>query len=522
MRRASRIFYRPANEYQSFVSIHYAMNPEQTYTELIQLSREETLLASCVDVLEWDEEIFMPRKAVKHRSEQLAFLAGLLHDRATDPRYDEMLSTVEASSLMSDPESPEAVNVRELRRGYDRERRMPKKLVEESARVTALASKVWVQAKRRNDFKSFAPWLDRIFQIAREEADAVGYDGTRYDALLEDYEPGMTTAMLSSLFSRLGEDLTSLVDSLRDKSAAVPLTAKRFALDKQRIFSKTIAGAVGFNLDAARLDVGNHPFCTALGPGDVRIALRFVSTDLTRGIFTLLHEVGHGLYDQGLDPSHYGTPMGEAASLGLHESQSRLWENLVGRSEGFWRHFYPALQQTFSRGLRDVPMEAFRQIINRVEPGCIRIHADEVTYNMHIVIRFELERALLSGDLAAADLPGAWAELYKRYLGVTPEDDRDGCLQDVHWAEGLIGYFPTYALGNVYAAQLFAAAERDVGPLDEAFALGHFGGLRQWLSENIHRHGMRYRANQIVERATGSPPDPSALTASLSNRYCAA
>lgn len=499
------------------------MNPEQAYNELIRLSREETLLASCIDVLDWDEEINLPRKAVSQRSDQLAFLAGMLHDRATDPRYDELLSIVEASALMSDGESPAAVNVREMRRGFDRERRMPKKLVEESARVTSLASKAWVQARRKNDFKSFAPWLERIFQLAREEADAVGHNGTRYDALLDDYEPGMTTEMLSSLFTQLGDELAPLVDALRDKSEQTPpaFRAKRFALDKQRSFSERIAAAVGFNLDGARFDIGNHPFCTDLGPGDVRIALRFASTDFTRGIFTLLHEVGHGLYDQGLDPAHYGTPMGETASLGLHESQSRLWENLVGRSVGFWRCFYPELQQTFPRGLRDISMETFREMINRVEPGLIRVHADEVTYNMHIVIRFELERALLSGDLAVPDLPGAWAEFYQRYLGVTPEDDRDGCLQDMHWAEGLIGYFPTYALGNVYAAQLFAAAEREIGPLDDAFAAGDYVGLKRWLGEHVHRHGMRYKASEIIQRATGSPPDPSALIAGLSDRYFA-
>jgi carboxypeptidase Taq len=501
------------------------MNPEQAYAELIRLSREETLLASCVDVLEWDEEINLPRKAVNHRSDQLAFLAGMLHDRSTSPRYDELLSIVEESPLTADPESPPAVNVRELRRGYDRERRMPRKLVEESARVTSLASKAWVHARRKNDFKSFAPWLERIFLLAREEADAVGHNGTRYDALLDDYEPGMTTSVLSSLFTELGDKLGSLVDAARDddsKPAPATFRAKRFSLDKQRHFAERVAAAVGFNLDAARFDVGNHPFCTDLGPGDVRIALRFASTDFTPGVFTLLHEVGHGLYDQGLDPAHYGTPMGETASLGLHESQSRLWENLVGRSEGFWRYFYPELRQTFPRGLRDIPMETFRGMINRVEPGLIRVHADEVTYNMHIVIRFELERAMLSGDLAVADLPDAWAEFYQRYLGVTPEDHRDGCLQDMHWAEGLIGYFPTYALGNVYAAQLYSAAEREIGPLDEAFAAGDFAGLKGWLVDRVHRHGMRYRAREVVERATGSPPDPSALIAGLSNRYFAA
>ena len=493
------------------------MKPKQAYAELVRLSREETLLASCADVLEWDQEVSMPRKGVKHRAEQLVLLAGLSHDRATDPRYDELLSVLEQSSLVADPDSADAVNVRELRRGYDRERRIPRRLVEEMARVTALASTVWADAKKKNDFKSFAPWLDQIFALAREEADAAGHNGSRYDALLEDYEPGMTTEHLSQLLDRLGRDLVPMIDAFRDKP--VPKLTGKFPVDLQRGFAEHIAAAVGFDLKGARLDIGQHPFCTVIGPGDVRIALRFSAGNIAGGILTLLHEVGHGLYDQGLDPKHFGLPMGEAASLGLHESQSRLWENFVGRSAGFWRCFYPRLVKTFPNALASTSLEKFRFGINRVEPGVIRVEADELTYNLHIVIRFELERSLLSGDLVAADLPGAWAELYQKYLGVTPADDRTGCLQDIHWAEGLIGYFPTYTLGNVYAAQLFAAAERDVGPLEEAFARGDFSGLHKWLRDNVHRHGMRYRSSAIVERATGSPPDPSALISSLSSRY---
>jgi carboxypeptidase Taq len=232
-----------------------------------------------------------------------------------------------------------------------------------------------------------------------------------------------------------------------------------------------------------------------------------------------MHETGHALYEQGLETTHYGTPMGEAVSLGIHESQSRLWENLVGRSRGFWLHFYPKLQSAFTEPLGDVSLDDFRGVMNVVNPGPIRIEADEVTYNLHIVIRFELERALVSGDLRAADLPSAWSEAYQRYLGITPENDRVGCLQDIHWSEGLIAYFPTYTLGNVYAAQLFEAAERALGPLGDAFAKGEFHQLREWLRENIHRHGKRYHATALIERATGRSPDPSALVSSLAKRY---
>ncbi len=497
------------------------MSPDQAYVELVRLSRDETVLSSCLDLLEWDEEVCMPRGGVEHRAEQMAFLAGLVHDRGTDPRYDELLGRVEESSLVSDPHSPQAVNVRELRRHYERERRMPRRLVEESARVSAIASQAWGQARADDDYKSFAPWIDRVFALAREEADAVGYVGDRYDALLDDYEPGMTTERISSLFTHLEAHLVPLVDALRGESEPAPghVLTREFPVDRQALFMSQAATALGFDLESGRVDVGQHPFCTVIGPGDVRIALRYFPRNFARGFFALLHELGHALYDQGLDPEHYGTPMGEAVSLGVHESQSRLWENHVGRSHGFWQHFYPLLQGAFHESLHDVSMKTFRQVVNHVSPGLIRVQADEVTYDLHILIRFELERALLAGDLRAVDLPGAWAEQYQRRLGVTPSNDRTGCLQDIHWAEGLIAYFPTYTLGNVYAAQLFAAADRAVGPLEEAFARGDFKTLRDWLGEHVHGHGQRYSVASMIERATGNLPDPSALIDSLSRRY---
>ena len=497
------------------------MTPEQAYTELVRLSRDETVLSSCLDLVEWDEEVCMPRGGAEHRAEQTALLAGLVHDRAVDPRYEELLAVVEGSPLVADTESPAAVNIRELRRGFDRERRLPRRLVEESARVATLASQQWLASREQADFKPFARWLTRSFELAREEADAVGYAEVPYDALLDDYEPGLTTRRVSALFTQLQAALVSLVDSLRGMPAPAPahVLAREFPIDRQRLFFEGVATALGFDFERGRLDVGRHPFCTSIGPGDVRIAIRYHPRNFAQGLFALLHEVGHALYDQGLDADHYGTPFGKALSLGLHESQSRLWENLVGRSHGFWAHFYPQLRGTFHEALHDVSLDTFRRVINHAAPGVIRVQADEVTYDLHIIIRFELERALLSGDLRGADLPGAWTEAYQRYLGVAPKNDREGCLQDGHWAEGLIGYFPTYTLGNVYAAQLFAAAERTLGPLDDAFAAGDFRTLRDWLGEHVHRHGSRFSGAGTIERATGSAPDPSAIVDSLTRRY---
>jgi carboxypeptidase Taq len=325
---------------------------------------------------------------------------------------------------------------------------------------------------------------------------------------------------VTALFDGLKTELVPLVAELATP-AEVPghVLRREFPIDRQKLFAEAVASALGFDLERGRIDVAYHPFCTTIGPGDVRIALRWHRRNFALGFFGLLHEVGHGLYDQGLDPAHYGTPMGEAPSLGLHESQSRLWENLVGRSHGFWRHFYPRLKSVFHEALHDISLETFRRVVNRVEPGPVRGRADEVSYGLHIVIRSELEQAMLAGDLPAADLPGAWNEAYRRYLGVTPKNDAEGCLQDGHWSEGMIGYFPTYTLGDLYAAQLFARAERDLGDLDEAFAAGDFTGLLGWLRDRVHRHGQRWSAEGLVEKATGMPPSPVALLASLRRRY---
>ena len=497
------------------------MTSDQAYAELIRLSRERHILASTLGLLQWDAEICMPRGGVTHRGEQMALLAGITHDRETDPRIGELLAAVEGSALVTDPLSVEAVNVRELRRDFDRETRLPRRLVEEMARVSAMSSQAWSEARDNDDFKSFAPWLEQTFALAREKADAIGYEGARYDALLDDYERGMTTAQLSELFAQVGPQLVPLVESLRDRTSQVPphLSGREFSVEKQREFAQSVAAALGFDLDCGRFDLGPHPFCSTIGPGDVRIASRYDPITFTGGLLGVIHETGHALYEQGLEPAHYGTPMGDAVSLGIHESQSRLWENLVGRTRGFWLHFYPQLQSTFAAELEDVSLDTYRGMMNTVAPGLIRVEADEVTYNLHIVIRFELELALLSGDLRAADVPGAWAERYRKYLGIAPDNDRTGCLQDIHWSEGLIGYFPTYTLGNVYAAQLFAAAETAVGPLEDAFAAGDFTTLRAWLNENVHRHGKRYLPTQLIEHATGNKPDPSAMIASLSKRY---
>ena len=497
------------------------MRAEQAYDELMRMVRDEATLASIEALLEWDEETSMPAGAVEGRSEQLALLAGLLHERGTDPRLGELLDELEGSPLLADAASPAAVNVRELRRDYERFVRLPRKLVQDLARSTAVAQRAWSTARQTAEFERFRPHLERIVELKRAEAECVGYAREPYDALIEDYEPGITSAIVGRLFDALRRELVPLAARIADAGGRPETGVRRRAvpLEGQFDFCERVATRVGFDFSRGRLDLGIHPCCTSLGPGDCRIGLRFDLRDFAGGVLTVLHEVGHGLYEQGLDPDHYATPIGEAASVGMDEAQARLWENRVGRSRGFWEHFLPEARRRFPDALGDVQLDEFHVAINRVSPSLIRVHADEVTYNVHVMIRFELERALVSGDLTAADLPGAWSEAYGRYLGVAPADDAEGCLQDGHWADGLIGYFPTYTLGDVFAAQLFARAGEELGDLEDAFARGEFGELVRWLGARIYRQGGRHPSARLIEVVTGSPPDHRPLVRALRARY---
>jgi carboxypeptidase Taq len=495
------------------------MNADAAYAELIRRLREETLLTSCEALLEWDEETYMPAGGVENRSEQLALMAGLLHERGTDPRLGELLQELEGSELLADPSSAPAVNVRELRREYDRFVKLPRRLVEDVARVTALAQTAWAGARARADFNIFRPYLEKIVELKRGEAECVGYRQEPYDALLEDHEPGMTTAIVARLFEALQRELVPLASRITQSPRRVKLLRKPFPVERQRTFSEAVALAAGFDGTRGRFDLGVHPCCTGIGPGDCRLVLRFDPYDFAGGVLTILHEVGHGLYEQGLDPAHYGTPLGEAASVGMDEAQARLWENRVGRSRGFWQHFFPKARTAFPEALDDIPLDQFLLVVNQVRPSLIRVNADEVTYNLHILVRFELERALISGDLKAGDVPEAWNAGYRRYLGISPNNDREGCLQDGHWADGLIGYFPTYTLGDVFAAQLFAKAEADLGSLEPQFAGGEFGELVGWLSRNVYREGGRHPSARLLEAVTGAPPNHRPLVEALRTKY---
>jgi carboxypeptidase Taq len=496
------------------------MQAQAAYDELLRRNREASLLASCTELLGWDELTFMPAAGAAYRAEQLALMAGLQHDRATDPRLGELLAIVEDSDLVADSDSVSAANIRELRRFCDRQASLPRALVEETARVTSLAQQEWAAARQDDDFARFLPWLERVIALRCQEA-ATSSIADPYDALLDEYEPGARRADLDQIFGELQRELTPLLGVL-DRSPRQPdgtVLRREFPVERQRLFGEMAAAAVGFDFHAGRLDTTVHPFFSAIGPGDCRITCRFDTRDFREGFFGILHETGHGLYEQGLTPEHHGTPVGEVPSLGWHESQARLWENTVGRGRPFWRHFFPLARSLFPATLHDITPEDFHFAINQVQRSLCRVGADEVTYNLHILMRFELEQALISGQLRSADLPAAWNEASRRYLGVVPANDADGCLQDGHWASGLIGYFPTYALGNLIAAQLFARAEHDLGSLDGAFAHGDFTGLLGWLRERVYRQGSRYSASRLLEITTGAPLSHRPLMQALRRKY---
>jgi carboxypeptidase Taq len=483
------------------------------YDRLCSLTREIALLESIDALLGWDERTYLPPQGGAYRAEQMTYLAGLIHRKRTDLAIGELLEALAESPLAADPHSDSGTTIRQLKREYEKRVKLPVKLVEELARATVLGQQAWVEARKNNDFASFQPHLEHIFELKRQQAAALGSAERPYDALLDDYEPGARTEEVTKVLEALRTELVPLVAAIQasSKKPKKEILARHFPLAAQEAFGKQAAAACGFEFSRGRLDVTHHPFCSGMGPNDCRITTRYREDDFGDAFFSILHEAGHGIYDQGLRGDQFGLPPGSYVSLGIHESQSRMWENLVGRSRAFWQHFFPQWQQAFSDAAADVAFDDFFFAINTVEPSLIRVDADEATYNLHIIIRFELEQALIKNDLTVADLPGAWREKYQHYLGIVPPNDTDGVLQDVHWSAGLFGYFPTYALGNLYAAQFFEAADKELGGLAALFAKGEFLPLREWLRDKIHSQGQCYTATELNQRITGQPLSPAAL-----------
>ena len=494
--------------------------------DLARRLRDAAALKTAGEVLAWDEQTYLPSAAADFRADQLAALAGLAHDRLTGPELADALAAAEAATA-GDPGSAAAACVREARRDFDRRACLPRRLVEELSRVTTLAQRGWADARKRSDFPAFRPHLAAVVELKREEAAAVAAGlphlagRPAYDALLDDYEPGASGAAVAATFAELKAGLVPLLREI-EGSGVTPdrtLGEREYPKRDQAAFCRAGAERLGFDFAAGRLDTAAHPFCTTLGPRDCRLTTRYDRRDFSQAYFGVLHEAGHGIYEQNLPAGWFGAPAGEACGLGVHESQSRLWENFVGRSRSYWDHAAPLARRAFPGALAGVETDALHRFVNDVRPTTIRVEADEVTYNLHVLLRFELERPLIDGDLAPADVAGAWDDGFEALFGFRPPDAAQGCLQDIHWPAGLIGYFPTYALGNVYAAGLYDAAGRELGDLDGQFAAGEFAPLRDWLTREVHRHGRRYAPTELVERATGRPPTPGPLLAHLREKY---
>ncbi len=478
-----------------------------TWDEFCDFVRETALLQSTKELLEWDERTVMPERAGAYRAEQITLLSSWIHRRRTDTRLADWLAELADHPQATDRHSDVGTTLRQIRRDFDRQTKIPPKLVEELARATILGQQAWVRARKESDFQLFQPHLQQIVELKQQEAQALGYENTPYDALLDEYEPDARTSDVASVLSSVANALVPLIQAIGEADQRAPreILTREYSEQQQRRLGTEIAANIGFDFARGRLDVTHHPFCAAMGPHDCRITTRYDEHFFSSAFFGILHEAGHGLYEQGLRTEQYGLPPGTYASLGIHESQSRLWENFVGRSQAFWTTVFPVAQQVFPDALRDVTPQDFYFAVNDVRPSLIRVEADEATYNLHIVIRFELEQLLLQGDLKVADLPTAWKEQYGRYLGIEPADHAEGVLQDIHWAAGLFGYFPTYSLGNLYAAQFFQQAQDDLGDLDEQLARGEFTPLREWLHVHVHQSGQCYSAAGLVEKVTGRP-----------------
>lgn len=496
------------------------MTPKDAYHWLTEHSLETAYLQSMGRLLGWDQRTHIPAKGHPHRHNQFAMLAKWIHVRGTDPRVGEALARVEASDLIADPMAVAAVNVREWRRDYDRAVKIPQDLAVALAKATAEGETVWERTRPASDWETFKPFLAAVVALKREEARALGYAAEPYDALLDDFEPGETAAALAPLLGELRLSLLRVLAGVQGSGRRPrgEVVRRLFPVDAQDRLARLAAQAVGYDFAAGRLDPTAHPFMEGIGPGDARITTRFDEHYFCQAFFGVLHETGHALYEQGLPESHWGAPRGDTVSLGIHESQSRLWENLVGRSLGFWRFFYAKAQETFAV-LQDVPMEVFHFAVNEVKPSLIRTEADEVTYNLHILLRFELERALMNGGLEVPDLPGAFNDKMSAYLGLTPPGPGQGVMQDVHWSAGLFGYFPTYTLGNLYAAQFYARAEAELGSLEEGFARGDFASLLIWLRDRIHSQGRRLWARPLVREVTGEELTPRHLVRYLQRKF---
>jgi carboxypeptidase Taq len=466
--------------------------------------KEVKNLFDAAAVLGWDQQVFMPPGGAEARAEQLATLSKLAHELFTTDEIGALLADLAGAGF--DPDSDEAALVRVAQRDYDKARKLPPALVAEMSRTFSMGQQIWTKARAEKDFAQFQATLAKIIDLNIQKAEAYGYQDCLYDALLDEYEPGMQTAAVAGVFATLKVGLVPLVQAIAQNAARVDdsLLKQDYNEQAQWDFGLIPLKAIGFDLERGRQDKSVHPFTTSFSVNDVRITTRVHKDLFPSALFSTLHEGGHALYEQNSTPALDGSFLAGGTSLGVHESQSRLWENVLGRSREFWHFYYPKLQEFFPAQLQRAGMEDFYRAINKVSPSFIRVEADEATYNLHVFLRFELEQELVEGRLSVAQLPAAWNAKMEEYLGLTPPHDALGVLQDIHWSGGSIGYFPTYTLGNVLSLQFYEQTLKDLPDLPQQYSRGEFGPLLAWFKEKIHRHGRKYTANELLARVTGA------------------
>jgi len=478
-------------------------------------------LSALMALAEWDQQTYMPRGAGEVRMYQATTLQGIIHEHLTDPRLGALLDKLESEATQKHFSDADRGLLRKARRSYDHATRLPRELVEELTRVTSASFEAWLNARAKNDFALFAPWLQRTVTLQREVADRIGYTETRYDALLDEYEPGLTASKVEQLFAPVRAISTTMLQRIQDSHHTIDASCLQgsFATDKQQRLCEQVLRVMDYDITHGGLARSEHPFTTSFGaPFDVRLTTRYNEQYLPMSVMAVMHEAGHGLYEQGISPALVRTPLASGASLGIHESQSRLWENAIGRSYAFWQGQYGLLRENFPAHFNNVPLETYTRALNVVQPSLIRVEADEVTYNLHIIIRFELEKALVNGNLAVESLPEQWNARYQEYLGIKPDNDVEGVLQDMHWSAGF-GYFPTYTLGNLYAAQIYRKLRRDFPDFDERLASGDPGFVLNWLHNNLHQYGATYLPEELITRATGEAPNPAYFADYLTKKF---
>lgn len=478
------------------------------YDKLHAISRHTRTLQGIAHLLDWDQETYMPSDAGGIRAEQLKVLAGVIHKEKTGRKFSNALKKLidlnTGKVIAQGLEKSQEAALHEWLRDYRHATALPTKFVEEFTQLTAQAINVWRLSKQEDTFYRFAPFLEKIVTMCRRKADLLGYQDNPYDALLDEYEPKATTKGIDTLFIQLRTSLVTLLKKIKSR----PQVESRFLFDhfdheKQNAFSQVLLKAIGYDLNKGRLDTSSHPFSASFHPTDSRITTRIHANAIMDNISSVLHEGGHSLYEMGLPIHQYGSPLGEACSLGIHESQSRWWETRIGLSKPFWSHFLPQLKSVFHGKFDHITLDQFYKGINTVKPSLIRVEADEVTYSLHVILRFELERDLINGKLSVRDIPEAWNSKMKEYLGIIPTTNREGCLQDIHWAMGGFGYFPTYTLGNIYAAHLFKTFSHQHANWEEHVAKGELFFIREWLQDKIYQHGRRYHSEALLKQATG-------------------